>query len=82
MHELVKFKLTNRGIQYQLLPDNILRFERIFRSIRAIKQRYGAYGEAIAEEVFSKGRITFSKCVDSLVQSLKLDYESVCLRYE
>ncbi|CAD5234165.1 unnamed protein product [Bursaphelenchus xylophilus] len=76
-YDLLGFRLTPRGIVYNIIPDNVIRFCRIFRAIRAIKQRYLDIGEAIAEEVFSKGRTTFQNCSDSLVARLNLDPEKI-----
>lgn len=76
-YEIVGFKNTAKGIVYWAIPENILRFERVPRAIRAIKQRYGDAGEAIAEEVFAKGRVSFRKCAESLISRVGLRMETV-----
>ncbi|CAD5229642.1 unnamed protein product [Bursaphelenchus okinawaensis] len=81
-YDLLTFTLTPRGVIYKILPDNIIRFCRIFRAITAVKQRYGVEGEAVAEEVFSKGKITFQDCSNLLIARLNFDPQVIKKKFE
>lgn len=66
LHGLILFTLTNRGVYYSIVPDNVLRLIHLPRAIHAIKGLYGDLCGQIVNELGFYGRATYEKCVSSL----------------
>lgn len=64
---MASFKLTNRGVYYSIVPENILNFIHLPRAIHAIKQLFGEQEANIVTELAFYGRATYEKCISSLL---------------
>ncbi|KAI6205278.1 DNA-directed RNA polymerase III subunit RPC3 [Aphelenchoides besseyi] len=67
LHNLVDFKLGNRGVVYSIRPDEILRFLRYSRLLQIVERFYGKTEAKIARTLLLRGRLSYEECVDVLM---------------
>jgi ABC-type antimicrobial peptide transport system permease subunit len=73
MHDFIKATLTNRGVSYSILSDNVLRFVHLPRVIHTVGQLYGNVGEMMLSELAFHGRASYEKCASSLLRAVSED---------
>ncbi|KAI6209366.1 DNA-directed RNA polymerase III subunit RPC3 [Aphelenchoides besseyi] len=67
LHNLIDFKMGNRGVVYTIRPDEILRFLRYPRLLQIVERSYGRTEAKIARVLLLKGRLSYDECVDVLM---------------
>jgi hypothetical protein len=67
LHNLITFKLTDRGVFYEIVADHILHFIHIPRAIHIVKQLYGDLHAKVMSELAFYGRASYERCISSLL---------------
>jgi hypothetical protein len=67
LHGMVLFTLTNRGVLYSIVAENVLHLVHLSRAIQNVKRMYGELCGQIVNELAFYGRASYEKCISALL---------------